>query len=68
MRVAEAELRSDELQNLGDAIGDITKAAAGHELKVRVEISLGGDKTPPDDVVAKIDELLKGVSDKLRLK
>jgi hypothetical protein len=49
-------LRSDEIQNLADAVADITQAAAGHELKIRVEITLGGDKAPPEEVVAKIDE------------
>jgi hypothetical protein len=67
-RVAQAELRSDEIQNLADAIGEITKVAAGHDLKVHVEISLGGDKVPPDEVVLKIDELLHSVSEKLKLR
>jgi hypothetical protein len=67
VKVAEAELRANELQDLADAVGDITKAAAGHELKFSVRIDLGGEKVPPDTVVNAIDQILIKISDRLKL-
>ena len=67
VRVAEAELQTHELQELGDRIGDLQSAAAGHGLKVRVRIELGGDTPPSDDVVAQVNAELKEIANKLQL-
>ncbi len=66
--VAEAELATSEIQDLAEVIGNIRSAAAGHELKFRLRIELGDSGVPPDEVVKKVNELLKGVSAKLQLR
>jgi hypothetical protein len=68
VRIAQSELRLDEVQDFADAMSDITKAAAGHDLRVSVQMELGGEKIPPQDVVDLVNEVLaKKVSAKLRL-
>lgn len=66
--VAEAELATNEIQDLAEVIGNIRLATAGHELKFRLRIELGDSGLPPDEVVKKVNELLKGVSAKLQLR
>lgn len=58
--VQEAELSTDALQDLADEIGEVFKAAAGHDLKVYVRFQLGG--LPPEDVVAHVKQALGRVS------
>lgn len=49
-------------------MGELTKAAAGHDLRYSVRIELGGDKVPPQDVVEAVNQVLtKKVSAKLKL-
>jgi hypothetical protein len=66
--VAEAELRPNELQDLADQLGDITKAAVGHELKFVLRIELSGKARPPDATVIAINDKLREVSEDLELK
>ena len=66
--IAEAELRPNELQDLADQIGDITKAAVGHELKFMLRIELGGKTRPPEETIKAINEKLQEVSEDLELK
>jgi len=66
VRVAEADLETHELQDLADVVGDLKKAAAGYELKIHVRIELGGN--PPEEVVEKVNGVLEGVAEKLRIK
>lgn len=63
--MAEAALTTAQLQDLADVVGDIVKASAGHELHFRLKMELAGD--PPEEVVVKLNELLKKLSDDLQL-
>jgi hypothetical protein len=67
LKSASAELRGNELQDLAEAVAEITKAAAGHEIKYVVRIDLGGDKPAPDAVVEEVNKALAKVSNKLKL-
>jgi hypothetical protein len=67
MLVAEAPLREDEIQNLSDTIGDLTKTAVGLNLQFRLRVELGPVSQVPDETIARINELLGEVSDKLKL-
>lgn len=67
IRRAEGELTIAEIQNLAEVIADVKQAAVGHEITFRLTIELGGEKPAPDEVVAKVNELLKGVSEGLGL-
>ena len=67
-KAASSELRGNEIQDLSDAVSDLTQAAAGHDLRYFVRIELGGEKAPPDNVVDSINEVLaKKVSKSLKL-
>jgi len=65
VRVAEAQLQTHEFQDLADALGELGKAVAGYDLRFDVRIELGGD--PPEDVVERANEVLKGVTEALRM-
>jgi hypothetical protein len=67
VKSASAELRGNELQDLAEAVAEITKAAAGHDLKYLVRIDLGGEKPAPDQVVTEVNKALAKASRKLRL-
>jgi DNA-directed RNA polymerase subunit L len=66
VRVAEADLRPNEIQDLADEIGDLTTAAVGNDLKFHLRIELGGDIQPNNEVVEKLNKILKEVSDNLK--
>jgi Protein of unknown function (DUF499) len=65
--VAESDLRPGQLQDLADQIGEITKAAVGVELKVRIRLELGGKTKPSPEMIAAINEKLASVTDSLKL-
>lgn len=67
VRRAEARLEVGQLQDLADVVGDVKEAAVGYEITFRLTVELGGEEPAPDDVVAEVSELLKGVSDELDL-
>ena len=67
VRTGEAELRSNQIQDLADVISDIVGAAAGHDLKFRLHVELGGETPPPDEVLEKINEILSQISADLKL-
>lgn len=66
--MAEAYLQPNQLQDLADQLGDLKKAVVGYDLKLHVRIELGGAKTPPPELVAKINALLAEVVKELRLR
>jgi hypothetical protein len=66
--VAEAELQPSEIQDLADQVGELKKAAAGLELKFTVRLEISGPGKSDESVVAKLNDLLKAVSDQLQLK
>jgi len=61
VRVTEAELKPHEIQDLADVLGEIGKVTAGYDMKFHLKIELGGTTPPPDEVVDKVNELLKDV-------
>lgn len=65
-RVAEAELRPNEIQDLADVVGELAGAAVGHQLKFGLRIELGGE--PSDEIVQKMNRFLQGVSEGLALR
>lgn len=66
-RVAAAYLETHELQDLLDKIAEIKSAAAGIDLKFKVQIEIGGSQ-PSDDAIARLNQLLQEISEKLDLK
>lgn len=64
---ASGELRGNEIQNLSDVVAELTKAAAGHDLRFFLRVELGGEKAPPDSVVEAVNQMLAKVSGLLRL-
>ncbi len=67
VKTASGELRGSEVQDLSDAVSELTKVAAGHELRFFLRVELGGEKTPPDEVVEAINKALSKVSSSLKL-
>jgi hypothetical protein len=65
VRVAEADLRPNEIQDLADVIGELTSAAVGSNLKFHLRIELDGDGQPQDDVVDRTH--LKNALSKIRI-
>ena len=65
--MAEASLREDEIQILSDTIGDLTKTAVGLNVQFGLRVELGPVSQVTDETMARINELLSEVSDKLRL-
>ena len=63
---AEATLEANGIQDLADQVHEIVRAAVGNNLRFNVRIELGGETTPPADVVNEINALLAEVSDDLR--
>jgi hypothetical protein len=68
VRVAEADLRPNEIQDLADVIGELTAAAAGTELKFHLRIELGGAAPASDEVVKKVNAVLTESIGKLEVK
>jgi len=68
IRRSEAELSVAQIQDLADVVGDVKQAAVGHEIAFRLIVELGGEKPAPDEVVTKVNELLRGVSEGLEMK
>jgi hypothetical protein len=64
---ASSELRGNEIQDLADAVAEVAKAAAGHDLRFFVRVELGGEKAPPEDVVEAVNKILTKVSGNLKL-
>ena len=63
--VAEAYLGPSQIQDLADQIPEITKTAAGLDLKYHVRMELKGDGEKTKEIVKQINESLKEVSDEL---
>lgn len=65
--IAESELRPSQLQDLADQIGDITKAAVGVELKLKIRLELGGKMKATPEMIATINKKLESITDGLKL-
>jgi hypothetical protein len=68
VRIAEADLRSDELQDFADVVGKLVEVAAGRDLRFHLRIEVGNGEAPIDDVVKALNKVLENVSKELRLK
>jgi hypothetical protein len=67
--VAEAELRPNEIQDFAEQLAEVRKAAGSLEVKLRLRLELDGrGKSPPQDIVAKLNDLLAKVSKALTFK
>ena len=66
--VAEAELRPHQIQDLADIVSDLIKAAVGHTLRFRIRVELGGSAPLPDEVVEKVNAILKGIASEIELR
>ena len=64
---ASGALEVDEIQNLADEVGELVSAAAGYGIQFNVTIEAGTDESLPDDVEARLNEILRRVSDDLEL-
>lgn len=67
-RVAEAELRGSQIQDLAEVMGELLKAKGGYDLVFRLRIELAGKEAPSDAVVKAVSKLLKSVDKGLELK
>jgi len=61
------DLEVDEIQNLADEVGELVSAAAGYGIRFHVRVDAGTDESLPDDISARLNEILGRVSDKLQL-
>lgn len=57
-----AYLETHELTDLADRIAEIKNIAAGFDLKLKVQIELGGESQPSDEVLSRINDILKEIS------
>ena len=60
-KVAEAELETNEIQDLADQVGEIKKAAAGQRLRFRVAVELGEAGATPQGILDAVNALLAKV-------
>lgn len=63
---AEAQLTAQQLQDFAAIVPDLKRAAAELDFSFRVTVTAEGEK-PSDELVAELNKLLAGVSDKWRL-
>lgn len=62
VRVGEAELKPNEVQDFADVVGDLKAASVGLNLKLSIRIELSGDPSPSDATVEKMNGILGKVS------
>jgi len=67
-QVAVAYLETHELQDLAEKIADIKNAAAGIDLKFKVQLELGGESAPSNEVISHINEILQEIAENFELK
>jgi hypothetical protein len=65
--VAEADLKPSQIQDLADQVGELAKAAVGHEVRMRFRIEVGGSKPVPTDLVERLNMILAEVAKELKL-
>lgn len=67
VRAGQAELRPNEIQDLADEVDRLVAAAAGHGLRFRIQIELGGDAPLPDEVVDQVNKILEEIPVGIRI-
>ncbi len=65
---AEAELKTDELMDLGDSLGEVLKTAVPNTLKLNVRIELGGEPKASEAKLKAINAILAKVKKGLELR
>jgi hypothetical protein len=68
VRVGEAELKPNEVQDLAEVVGDLKAASVGLSLKLSFRVELSGDPPPSDATVTKVNSILSRVSKGLVLR
>lgn len=68
VRVGEAELKPNEVQDLAEVVGDLKAVSVGLNLKLLMRIELAGDPPPSDATVEKMNGILNKVSKALVLR
>jgi hypothetical protein len=66
-RVAQADLKHNQVQDLADVMGDLLKAKANYDLRFHVRIEIAGKLPPPDATVDAINKVLAKVSKDMRV-
>jgi hypothetical protein len=66
-RIARAELRPAQIQDLADQISEITRLAAGSDLRFRVEVELDVSGANATDMIDKLNTLLTSIAEDLKL-
>ncbi|CEP69107.1 Protein of unknown function DUF499 [Moorella glycerini] len=66
-KVARAELRPHQIQDLAEVIGELVNTTVGYNLVFKLQVELGGVGTLPDEVVQKVNELLGAIAAELKL-
>jgi hypothetical protein len=65
--VAEADLKPAQVQDLAEQVGELAKVAVGYEIKMRFRMEVGGAKSPPADLVERLNKILAEVAKELEL-
>ena len=66
-RIAQADLKHSQVQDLADVMGDLLKAKANYALRFHVRIEVGGRQPPPDATIDAINRVLAKVSKDMRV-
>jgi hypothetical protein len=66
-RIAQADLKHSQVQDLADVMGDLLKAKASYELRFHVRIEVAGKQPPPDAMIDAINKVLAKVSKDMRV-
>lgn len=65
-RIAEADLQSNQIQDLAEVMGELLNIAGGYDLKFHLRLEV--DEKIPDEVVQKLNKLLDEVNKKFKFK
>ena len=66
--MAEGDLQPGQIQDLADSMGELLKSAEGNELRFHLRIELGGKDSLAQQVIEKINDILKSISDEIRFR
>ncbi|GAB1540961.1 hypothetical protein NUACC21_36300 [Scytonema sp. NUACC21] len=67
VRVTAAYLQPHELQALAERIVELENAAAGSDLKLKVQIELGGESRLSEEAIATLNEILQDITQDFQL-
>jgi hypothetical protein len=55
------------IQDLAEAVGDIATVVAGYDLRFSVAVQFADGRTPPRDIITRLNEVLQRVDENLRI-